>query len=111
MTKSELIAKVAKESGLKKIQVEQCIDTAIKILAEALARGERTVIPGFGVFNVRERKARKGRNPRTGKEIIIPARKVVVFTATKSLREKLAEKESVAEAKKETKKEAKKTKK
>jgi DNA-binding protein HU-beta len=107
MTKSELIAKVAKESGLKKIQVEQCIDTAIKILAEALARGERTVIPGLGVFNVRERKAKKGRNPRTGREIIIPARKVVVFTATRSLRENLAEKESVTD----TKKEAKKTKK
>jgi DNA-binding protein HU-beta len=104
MTKSELITKVAKKSGLKKIQVEQCIDAAIKILAEALARGERTVISGLGVFNVRERKAKKGRNPRTGKEIIIPARKVIVFTATRSLREKLAGKESVAEAKKETKK-------
>jgi DNA-binding protein HU-beta len=103
MTKSELIAKVAKESGLKKIQVEQCIDAAIKAITEALAKGERTAIPGLGVFNVRERKARKGRNPRTGKEIIIPARKVVVFTATKSLRESLAGRESVAEAKKEVK--------
>ena len=96
MTKSELVAKVAEEAGLKKAQAEKCIDAAIKAIAEALAKGERTAIPGLGVFNVRERKARKGRNPQTGKEITIPARKVVSFTAAKSL------KESVAGAKKET---------
>jgi DNA-binding protein HU-beta len=97
MTKSELVAKVAEEAGLKKAQAEKCIDAAIKSITEALAKGERTAIPGLGVFNVRERKARKGRNPQTGKEITIPARKVVVFTAAKSL------KELVAGAKKETK--------
>jgi DNA-binding protein HU-beta len=96
MTKSELVAKVAEEAGLKKAQAERCIDTVTKAIAESLAKGERTAIPGLGVFNVRERKARKGRNPQTGKEITIPARKVVVFTAAKSL------KESVAGAKKET---------
>jgi DNA-binding protein HU-beta len=98
MTKSELVAKVAEEAGLKKAQAEKCIDAVIKAISKALAKGERTAIPGLGVFNVRERKARKGRNPQTGKEITIPARKVVVFTAAKSL------KEGVAGAKKEAEK-------
>ncbi len=95
MTKSELVAKVAEKTGLKKAQAEMCIDAAIKAIAEALTKGERTVIPGLGVFNVKERKAKKGRNLQTGEEITIPARKVVSFTAAKSL------KESVAAAKKE----------
>jgi DNA-binding protein HU-beta len=108
MTKTELVAKVAEEAGLKKAQTEKCVDVAIKVLADALSKGERVAIPGLGVFNVRERKARKGRNPQTGKEIIIPARKVAVFTAAKSLRESLAGKESAAGAKKEEAKKSKK---
>jgi DNA-binding protein HU-beta len=90
MTKSELVAKVAEESGLKKAQAERCIDATIKAIVETLAKGERTAIPGLGVFNVRERKARKGRNPQTGKEITIPAKKVAVFTAGKHLKEIVA---------------------
>jgi len=86
MTKAELIAKVAEKAGLKKAEAERAVNAAIEALTEALAKGERTAIPGLGVFNVKERKARKGRNPRTGKEIKIPARKTVAFTAAKSLK-------------------------
>ena len=89
MTKSELIAKVAEKAGLKKVEAERAVNATIEAIAEAISKGERTAIPGLGIFNVRERKARKGRNPRTGKEIKIPARKVVAFTATKSLKEAL----------------------
>ncbi len=89
MTKTELVAKVAKETGMTKAAAKRCIDAAINALVEALEKGERTAIPGLGVFNIKERKARKGRNPQTGKVIKIPARKVVAFKPAKSLREKV----------------------
>ena len=89
MTKAELIAKVADNAGTTKRLAEACVNAAVEALAEALSKGERTAIPSLGVFSVAERKARKGRNPRTGEEITIPARKVVVFRPAKSLREKV----------------------
>ena len=89
MTKAELVAKVAAEAGITKIQATRCVNAFVEALTEALAKGERTALPGLGVFNVRERKARKGRNPRTGEVIKIPARKVVVFHPAKSLRERI----------------------
>ena len=89
MTKAELVAKVAEEAGVKKATAERCVNAGIGALADALAKGERIALPGLGVFHVKERKARKGRNPRTGEEITIPARKVVTFTAAKALKEKL----------------------
>ena len=89
MTKTELIAKVAAETGITKAQAKRCVDAFVEALTEALEKGERVAFPGFGVFKVKERKARKGRNPRTGKVIKIPARKVVVFTPGKALKEKV----------------------
>ncbi|MCX7738479.1 MAG: HU family DNA-binding protein [Hydrogenothermaceae bacterium] len=89
MTKSELVAKTAEKAGITKASAERAVNAAIEAVIEALTKGERVAIPGLGVFNVRIRKARKGRNPRTGKEITIPARKVVAFTAAKSLKEKI----------------------
>ena len=92
MTKSELISKTAEKAGITKAVAERVVNAAIEAVAEALSKGERVAIPGLGVFNVKQRKARKGRNPRTGKEITIPARKVVAFTAAKSLKEGLNKK-------------------
>lgn len=89
MTKSELVAKTAEKAGITKASAERAVNAAIEAVVEALTKGERVAIPGLGVFNIRTRKARKGRNPRTGKEITIPARKVVSFTAAKSLKEKV----------------------
>ncbi|WP_457641808.1 HU family DNA-binding protein [Persephonella sp.] len=89
MTKAELIAKVATEAGVTKASAERCVNAFVKALTAALEKGERVALPGLGVFNVKERAARKGRNPRTGEEITIPARKVVVFKAAKQLREKV----------------------
>ncbi|MGC9120722.1 MAG: HU family DNA-binding protein [Sulfurihydrogenibium sp.] len=89
MNKSQLVSAVAKKAGIKKVVAEKAVNAAIEAVAEAIAKGERVAIPGLGVFNIRERKARKGRNPKTGKEITIPARKVVSFTAAKSLKEAL----------------------
>jgi len=89
MTKAELVAKIAVEAGVKKSEAEKCVSAFVKALSEALEKGERVALPGLGVFNVRERKERKGRNPRTGEPMVIPARKVVVFTASKALKEKV----------------------
>lgn len=89
MTKAELVAKVAEEAGTTKAQAERCVNSFVEALVEALAKGERVALPGLGVFNVKERAARKGRNPRTGEEITISARKVVTFHAAKVLKEKV----------------------
>ena len=89
MTKAELVAKVAEQAGTTKAAARRCVDAFVLTLAQALERGERIALPGLGVFNVKERKARKGRNPRTGKVIKIPARKVVTFRPAKSLRERV----------------------
>jgi DNA-binding protein HU-beta len=87
MTKAELVAKVAEKTGLKKAEAERAVNAVVDALAEALSKGERTAIPGLGVFSVKQRKERKGRNPKTGKEIKIPARKTVAFSVAKSLKE------------------------
>jgi DNA-binding protein HU-beta len=87
MTKFELISKTAEKAGITKAAAEKVVEAVIETLREAISKGERVAIPGLGVFNVKERKAKKGRDLRTGKEITIPAKKAVVFTAAKSLKE------------------------
>jgi DNA-binding protein HU-beta len=87
MTKFELISRTAEKAGITKATAEKTVNAVIEALGEALSKGERVAIPSLGVFNVKERKARKARDLRTGKEIIIPAKKAVVFTAAKSLKE------------------------
>lgn len=79
MNKSELIATVAAKANASKAATSTIIDAAIEAITEALARGENVQFVGFGSFSVQERKARTGRNPQTGKEMKIPAKKVVRF--------------------------------
>jgi DNA-binding protein HU-beta len=87
MTKAELVTAIAKGAGITKKQADDALKAAVEAVSNALKKGERVAIPGFGIFSVRERAARKGRNPRTGDVIDIPARKVVVFKPAKDLRE------------------------
>ncbi|MEJ7556418.1 MAG: HU family DNA-binding protein [Aquificaceae bacterium] len=87
MTKAELVSAIAKGAGITKKQADAALKSAIQAVSEALKKGERVAIPGFGIFVVRTRAERKGRNPRTGAEIKIPARKVVTFRPAKELRE------------------------
>ncbi len=79
MNKSELIATVAAKANASKAATSTIIDVAMEAITEALARGENVQFVGFGTFSVQERKARTGRNPQTGKEMKIPAKKVVRF--------------------------------
>lgn len=88
MTKAELVEKIHAKAGLPtKALAEDALDAVIASLREALAAGESVTFTGFGSFKVVERAARKGRNPRTGKEIDIPAGKVAKFTPGKMLKD------------------------
>ena len=87
MNKAELIAKIAEESKLTKKAAETALDAFVTSVEEALKKGEKVQLVGFGTFEVRERAARKGRNPQTKAEIKIPASKAPVFKAGKALKE------------------------
>ena len=87
MNKAELIAKIAEESKLTKKAAETALDAFVTSVEEALKSGEKVQLVGFGTFEVRERAARKGRNPQTKAEIKIPASKAPVFKAGKALKE------------------------
>jgi DNA-binding protein HU-beta len=87
MNKSELIEKVAEKTGLTKKDSGKAVEAVISAIRAALESGDKVSLVGFGTFDVRSREARKGRNPQTGKEISIAARKVPVFKAGKPLKE------------------------
>jgi DNA-binding protein HU-beta len=86
MTKAELVAQVAKKAGLTARAAKDSVNTIFSSITQAMKRGEKVVVTGFGTFLVRKRAARKGRNPQTGAEIQIPATKTPGFTAGKSLK-------------------------
>ena len=93
MTKAELVDKIHAKAALPtKAQTEHALDAVIAALKDALASGESVSFTGFGTFKVVHRAARKGRNPRTGKDISIPASKVAKFTAGKLLKEAVKKK-------------------
>jgi DNA-binding protein HU-beta len=87
MTKAELVSKIASSAELTKAEAAKALDATLDAIKEALKKGQKVTLVGFGSFYVSKRKARKGRNPRTGQEIKIPATKVPKFTAGKSLKE------------------------
>ena len=89
MNKAELIQEVATQAGLKVKEAADLLDAFVAATGEGLAKGDKVAITGFGTFSVAERKARKGRNPQTGKEIKIPASKSPRFTAGKALKDSL----------------------
>ena len=85
--KAELVDRVAKKTQLTKKDVSAAVDALFETIQEALKAGEKVQVIGFGNFEVRERAARKGRNPQTGKEIKIKASKVPAFKAGKALKD------------------------
>ncbi len=87
MNKTESVDEVTNPTGLTKRTSREAVDAIISAITDSLAREERVTLVGFGTFKVMERKARRGKNPRTGEEIQIRARKVVRFRPGKSLRE------------------------
>jgi DNA-binding protein HU-beta len=87
MNKSELIDAVAKEAGLTKVDAGKAIDAVTSSITKALKKGDTVTLIGFGTFKVSARAARTGRNPQTGKEIKIAARKAPGFSAGKALKD------------------------
>lgn len=87
MTKTELIDKIASGAGLSKADATRAFDSTLDSVKAALKKGQKVTIVGFGTFSVTKRKARKGRNPRTGQVINIPAAKTPKFTAGKALKD------------------------
>jgi integration host factor subunit beta len=87
MTKAELVARVAAKMSLTKTQTEGMVDLFLTSIIDALCRGEKVELRGFGSFRIRQRRAREGRNPKTGDPVPIPAKRVPFFKAGKRLRE------------------------
>ncbi len=98
MNKRDLIRELAKRTGLRLAQAQMVLDVLFGVQDEpgiipvTLRRGEKVVIPGFGSFTVRTRKARRARNPRTGETIQVPERRVPAFKAGRHLTQFIAEK-------------------
>lgn len=87
MNKTELISEVAQKTDMTKKDADKVVNAFFATVETALKAGNKVQLIGFGTFEVRERQARKGRNPQTGQEISIPATKVPAFKAGKALKD------------------------
>jgi len=81
MNKAELVSAIATDAGVSKSVASKVLDSMINNVTKSLKKGKKVTLVGFGTFSVIKRKARTGRNPQTGKEIKIPAKKVAKFRA------------------------------
>jgi DNA-binding protein HU-beta len=89
LNKAELVSSVADKAEVTKKEAEKIITAVFDVVEEALAKGEKVQLVGFGTFEVRDRAARTGRNPQTGEEIQIAATRVPAFRAGKALRDSI----------------------
>ena len=79
MTKKDIVIKVSNETNLTQIDIKKIVQRTLDVIVEALERGETVELRNFGVFKVKQRRGRLGRNPRTGDEVAVPEKRVVVF--------------------------------
>lgn len=91
MNKTELIAAVAEKTDLSKKDADAAVSAALGAITDALKAGDKIQLVGFGTFEVRNRAAKQGRNPRTGETMTVPASKVPAFKAGKALKDAVAE--------------------
>ena len=90
MNKTELVAAVAEKTGLTKKDAERVVNATVDAITESLVKGEKVHVSGFGIFEVKTRDARVGRNPRTKETIQIPATRLPAFKASKTLKDSVA---------------------
>ncbi len=89
MTKADIVASITEQTGIPKKEVALVVNAFLEILRQAFLNHERVELRGFGVFTIKNRKRRIGRNPKTLEEVEIPERPAVVFKVSKLIREKL----------------------
>jgi nucleoid DNA-binding protein len=89
MTKKDIILKVSDDVNLKQGDVKRIVQRTFDYMMQALIRGEKIELRNFGVFKIKERKSRTGRNPRTGQIVPVPSRKVVVFKPGLEMKQKV----------------------
>jgi DNA-binding protein HU-beta len=87
MTKDELVSKVSESAGIKKVDLRKALDAMILAIVETIKTGEKVNITGLGIFKIKEKKARKARNPKTGESIQVPAKRVPKFLPSKNFKE------------------------
>eukprot|EP00242_Pyramimonas_sp_CCMP2087_P008877 CAMPEP_0198197026 /NCGR_PEP_ID=MMETSP1445-20131203/606_1 /TAXON_ID=36898 /ORGANISM="Pyramimonas sp., Strain CCMP2087" /LENGTH=140 /DNA_ID=CAMNT_0043866159 /DNA_START=100 /DNA_END=522 /DNA_ORIENTATION=- len=87
LKKKELMEKIAEETGTNEKDVTLVVSAALKVIMDTLVDGDKVNIPGFGTFEGRDRKERVGRNPQTGKELLIPASRAPVFVPSKPFKD------------------------
>ena len=90
MNKGELIDQIAEKAGLSKKQSDAVLTATLESIVEAVSQGDKVTLVGFGSFEPRQRQQRQGRNPQTGKELIIQATTVPAFSAGKVFKQKVA---------------------
>lgn len=88
MTKKDIVIKISDETGIKQVDVKKVVQKTFDCIVDSLTRGEKVELRNFGVFKLKERRARTGRNPRTGQTVPVPPRKVVVFKAGLEMKKK-----------------------
>lgn len=89
MTKKDIVIKVSNDTNLTQIDVKKIVQRTLDVILESLERGETVELRNFGVFKVKQRRGRLGRNPRTGDEVAVPEKRVVVFKAGLVLKQKV----------------------
>ena len=89
MTKKDIVLKIADDTGIKQIDVKKVVQKTFDSIIDSLSKGEKVELRNFGVLKIKERRARIGRNPRTGEVVPVPPRKVVVFKAGLEMKQKI----------------------
>ena len=79
MTKKDIVLKITDATGIKQVDVKKIVQKTFDVIIDALMQGDKVELRNFGVFKIKERRARFGRNPRTGESVSVPPRKVVIF--------------------------------
>ena len=89
MTKKDIVLKITDMTGIKQVDVKRIVQKTFDVIIDSLIRNEKVELRNFGVFKIKERKPRFGRNPRTGESVPVPARKVVVFKPGLEMKQKI----------------------
>ena len=89
MTKKDIVLRITDLTGIKQVDVKKIVQRTFDVIIESLIRSDKVELRNFGVFKIKDRKARFGRNPRTGESVPVPPRKVVVFKPGLEMKQKI----------------------